>query len=346
MPDAGLTPQAAAHHGHAGDHHQHGPGHLHGHAGTARWRLGVAFGITAAILVAEVVGATLTGSLALLADAGHMLTDVVGLGIALVASGLMARPATLRRTWGFLRAEVLAAAMQASILLLVGLFALVEGTRRLITPADIEPHGLLLFGLLGLVGNVVALGVLAGGRNANLNLRAAFLEVVNDALGSVAVIVGALVIQWTGWVQADAVAGILIAVLIVPRALAILRRAGSVLLETTPDGLDVAEVRRHILALPHVLQVHDLHASEIATGVPILTAHVVLDDSCFHDGHTAELLGRLRECVAAHFPVSIEHATFQLEPASKRCGWTHQGVPGGRLAEGPSARQARRGRVD
>ena len=284
---------------------------------THRWRLAVAFGITASILLAEVIGAVVTGSLALLVDAGHMLTDAGGLLMALVAASLMVRPATTRMTWGWRRVEILAAGIQATILLGVGFYALIEGIQRLISPPEVTSTGLLLaFGIVGLVGNIASLLVLSAGRNANLNLRAAFLEVLNDALGSAAVIISAVVIATTGWTRADAVAGMVIAALILPRALKILREAGSVLLEATPEGLDLDEVRNHLLALPHVRGVHDLHASHIATGLPVLTAHVVLDDACFHDGHAPQILDQLQDCVAEHFQVSIKHSTFQLEPAS------------------------------
>jgi cobalt-zinc-cadmium efflux system protein len=292
---------------HSHDHHSGSGGH-----GT---RLAIAFAVSATILVAEVAGAAVTGSLALLADAGHMLTDTVGLLMALVAARLAERPPSLQRTWGYRRAEVLAAGAQAAVLLGVGGYALVEGVQRLVTPHDVAAGGLLVFGAIGLLGNVIALLVLRSERAANLNMRAAFLEVVGDALGSVAVISSALVMAATGWTRADAVAGILIALFILPRAVMILREAGSVLLESVPTGLDLEDVRRHILELDHVLDVHDLHASQIATGLPVLTAHVVLDDSCFDDGHAPQLLDSLQACVAEHFPVSVEHSTFQLEPA-------------------------------
>jgi len=288
--------------------------HGHGHTATPRRRLAIAFTITATILVAEVVGALWTGSLALLADAGHMLTDAGGLLMALIAASLTLRPATPERTWGWRRAEVLAAGAQATVLLGVGLYALIEGVRRLFDPPEVTSTGLLVFGIVGLVGNIASMAVLAGGRGASLNMRAAFLEVVNDALGSVAVIVSAVVIATTGWTRIDALAGILIAALIVPRALKILREAGHVLLESTPKGLDLAAVRRHILAVPHVQGVHDLHATQVATGLPVLTAHVVLEDACFRDGHAPRILAQLQDCVAEHFDVSVEHSTFQLEP--------------------------------
>lgn len=289
-------------------------GHDHGVGTSHRGRLAVAFAITATILVAEVIGAVWTGSLALLVDAGHMLTDAAGLAMALVAASLALRPPTPARTWGFRRAEVLAAGAQATVLLGVGIYAFVEGVRRLYEPHEVSSTGLLLFGIVGLAGNIASMLVLSTGRAANLNMRAAFLEVVNDALGSVAVIISAIVIATTGWVRIDAIAGMVIAALIVPRAIAILREAGHILLESTPKGLDLDDVRAHLLAVPHVQDVHDMHASTIATGLPVLTAHVVLDEECFTDGHAAEMLAQLQDCVAAHFTVSIEHSTIQLEP--------------------------------
>jgi cobalt-zinc-cadmium efflux system protein len=297
----------------AEDGHSHGAGHSHGE-GASRGRLAVAFGVTCVILIAEAVGAWVTGSLALLVDAGHMLTDAGGLLLALLAATLMARPAKGRRTWGYQRAEVLAVGLQAAILLAVGIYALIEGFLRLRSPGGEMPAGeLLLFGVIGLAGNLVSMWVMSGGAK-NLNMRAALTEVMADALGSVAVIVSAVVVYSTGWVQADAVAGMLIALLILPRAVAIIREAGDVLLETAPQGLDLDAVRDHILQMEHVRAVHDLHASRITTGLTVLTAHVVLDERCFRDGHSAAILLDLQRCVAEHFPISVEHSTFQLEP--------------------------------
>ncbi|MBF5082975.1 cation diffusion facilitator family transporter [Quadrisphaera sp. INWT6] len=317
----------------------HGHGHSHG-AGGDRRRLALALGITLVVLVSGVVGGLVTGSLALLADAGHMLTDAAGLGVALLASSLALRPATAARTWGLGRAEVLAAVLQAALLLAVGVLIAVEGVRRLLDPPDVASSGMLVFGAVGLVGNALALWVLTRPERPRahqhadhdehgahddaehapapmgMNRRAAVLEVVNDALGSVAVLVAAGVIALTGWTRADAVVSLLIGVLIVPRTLLLLREATDVLLESVPKGLDLTAVREHLLEQPHVLAVHDLHATQITSGLPVLTAHVVLDDSCFVDGHVPEVLDQLQACVRGHFPVSITHSTFQVEPAS------------------------------
>ncbi len=290
--------------------------HDHGRRQTETGRLAVALAIAVVLLVVEVVGALVTGSLALVVDAGHVLADAGGLAVALAAAGIARRPATARRTWGYARAEVLAATAQAAVLLAVGLFVLVEGVRRLIDPPHVAAQGLLLFGVLALIGNVVSLAVLAGGRSSSFNLRAAFLEVANDALGALGVIVAAIVLMTTGWERADAVAAIVIGILILPRAAVLLKETVDVLLESTPAGLDLDELRRHLLEQDHVLEVHDLHVTTVASGLPVLTAHVVVEDECFTSGHTRDLLDHLQACVADHFPVSIEHSTFQLEPAA------------------------------
>ena len=294
----------------------HGHDHVAGATGNRR-RLAVVLAITATVLLVEVVGALVTGSLALLADAGHMLTDAAGLVIALIAATLALRPATAARTWGYRRAEVLGATLQAAVLLAVGVLVFVEGVRRLFEPPEIAATAVLVFGLVGLVANAIGIVVLTrGGRSSNVNMRAAFLEVLNDTLGSLAVLVAAGVIAVTGWQQADAVASLVIAALILPRTLKLLRETVAVLLESTPPGLDLASVREHLLALPHVLQVHDLHASQITTGLPVLSAHVVVEDACFFDGHVPQVLDQLQACLAERFPVSVEHSTFQLEMAA------------------------------
>lgn len=293
-----------------------GAGHDHGAPGGHTGRLAVALALSCAVVVVQAVGAVVTGSLALLVDTAHVLVDASGLAVALVAARLVRRPETDRHTWGLRRAEVLAAMGQAALLLAVGGYALVDGVRRLASPPEVAGGALLVFGLVGLAANLVAVGVVAGGRDAGLSMRAAFLEVVSDALGSVAVVVAAVLVTTLGWDRADAVAGIAVALLIAPRTLAILGATTRVLLESTPEGLDLTAVRRHILALPHVVDVHDLHASQIATGLPVLTAHVTMEDRCFESGHAADILGELQDCVAEHFEVSVEHSTFQVEPES------------------------------
>ena len=306
--------------------HHHGPAlGAPGQAQDHRGRLWVALGLTTIIVLAQAVGALLTGSLALLTDTAHAAADATGLGVALVAATLMLRPTSARRSWGFRRIEVIAALGQALLLIVVGTYAAIEGVRRLVAPPEIDGGHLLLFGVVGLVANVASLVVLASARGANLNMRAAFLEVLNDALGSLGVIIAAIVIATTGFQQADAIAGLLIAALIVPRAVILLRETMRVLMEFAPQGLDLEEVRRHLLELDHIRGVHDLHASTIATGLPILTAHVVVDDKCFTDGHAAEVLRAVTTCAAEHFPVAVHHTTIQIEPASFAAA-EHDGV--------------------
>jgi len=294
------------------------PAHEHGPAGAARSRLAIALGITLAVLVAELVGAWLTGSLALLTDAAHMVTDAVGLGIALGAAAAASSRPNDRRTWGLRRVEVVAAMAQALLLIGVAVYVVIEAVRRLGgTRAELPAAELFGFAVVGLVGNLAAIAVLASGRARSLNARAAFLEVVGDALGSVAVIVAAIVIWTTGFAAADSIAAILIGAFILPRALRLLWDAIAVVLEVTPKELDLGAVREHLEAVADVRSVHDLHVSRIASDLPVLTAHVVVADSCFREGRAPEVLAELQHCVASHFDVSIEHSTFQLEAESR-----------------------------
>jgi cobalt-zinc-cadmium efflux system protein len=292
-----------------------GAGHNHT-TNNNRTRLLIALIITVSVVVAQAIGAIVTGSLALLVDTVHMLTDSAGLLMALLAAGLMQRPVTDKHSWGLRRTEVLSAMAQSSLLFAVGIYALIEGVRRLFDPPEIQAGSLLIFGIIGLLANIAAMIVLTGGRKSNLNMKAAFLEVINDALGSVAVILSAVLIAAFGWYQADAVAGILIALLIVPRTIILLKASLGVLLESTPKGIDPEDVRAHIMEMDHVTDVHDLHITRISSDLPVLTAHVIVEDSCFIDGHAAEMLPALQKCVAEHFALSIEHSTFQIEPES------------------------------
>ena len=311
---------AHAHHGHHG-HHEHHHGHDHSHApspedaASMRPRLLIAFSLAVVIVLAQAIGSLVTGSLALLTDTAHAVTDASGLLVALTAASLMTRPATSRRTWGFRRIEVLAALGQSVLLLAVGIYTAVEGVHRLFAPPEVPGTELLIFGVVGLMANAIGIAVLATARNANFNMRAAFLEVLNDALGSLGVIAAAIVIWLTGFYQADALAGLFIAALIVPRAMRLMRQTTAVLMEFTPDGLDLDAMREHMLRVEGVVEVHDVHASMVATGLPVVTAHVVVADSCFHDGSAVTILDRIRSCVAGHFEVSVEHSTFQLETA-------------------------------
>jgi cobalt-zinc-cadmium efflux system protein len=268
------------------------------------------------VFIIEVVAAMLTGSLALLVDAGHMLTDMSVLIASTVTATLMRRKPSSTRTWGWARLEVLTAAAGAVVLLIVGIYALVEAGMRLFggTSDEINDIGLLLFvGILGLLANITSIFILASQREDNMNMKAAFLEVMNDALGSVAVVASALVMLSTGWNGFDAVAGAIIALLMIPRAIKLLSNAVKVLLEEAPEGLDLDTVREHLAHVPHVVAVHDLHASTVSTGMPILMAHVVVERGLSMD-QAADILNQLQDCLREHFPVSVPHTTFQIEP--------------------------------
>jgi cobalt-zinc-cadmium efflux system protein len=281
-------------------------------AGAHRGRLLLVFLLTTAVLVVEVVGGLISGSLALLADAGHMLTDAAGVGLALLAIWFGARPATPERTYGFYRVEILAAVVNAVLLFGVAGFVLVEAWRRLQEPPEIASGLMLTVALVGLVANAVSMWLLRRGQAESLNLRGAYLEVLGDLLGSAAVVAAAAVIALTGFQAADPIASALIGLLILPRTLRLLREAVDVLLEATPKGVDMAEVRRHLLEAPGVTDVHDLHAWTITSGLPVLSAHVVVEP----EADAGRVLDGLAECLSGHF--DIEHSTFQLERPEHR----------------------------
>jgi len=272
----------------------------------------VVLAITVTVLVVQVVGGLFSGSLALLADAGHMATDAAGITAALLAASLAARPATNARTYGLQRAEILAALANALLLGGVAVWVLVEAARRWSEPADIESGLMLLVAAVGAAANLVSLLILRRGADESLNVRGAYLEVLGDLLGSVAVTVAGVIIVTTGYTRADAVASVLIAVMILPRAWGLLRDVLDVLLEATPRGVDLDFVRDHITGVRGVVDVHDLHAWTITSGVPVLSAHVVVDEACIADGRAGEVLDQLGECLQGHFDVA--HCTFQLEP--------------------------------
>ncbi|MFE9355352.1 cation diffusion facilitator family transporter [Streptomyces olivaceoviridis] len=297
----------------------HDHGHAHSHApatGTAtaayRGRLRIALGITLMVMVVEIVGGLVADSLALIADAAHMATDAVGLGMALLAVHFANRPASTNRTYGYARAEILAALANCLLLLGVGGYVLSEAVQRFMEPAQTRGGLMVVFGLIGLVANSVSLMLLMRGQKESLNVRGAFLEVAADALGSVAVLISAAVILATGWQAADPVASLVIGLMIVPRTLKLLRETLDVLLEAAPKGVDMADVRTHILALDGVEDVHDLHAWTITSGMPVLSAHVVVSSEVLNAIGHEKILHELQGCLGDHF--DVEHCTFQLEP--------------------------------
>ncbi len=296
-----------------------GSGHGHGHAaGRAvdRARLRVVLAVTVAVIGVEVVGAVLSGSLALLADAGHMLTDAAAVTLALSASYVASRPATARSTFGFHRADILAALVNAVVLLVVCGYLTYEGIRRLLTPTELEAGTMLAFASVGLAANVVSLTLLHGRRGESLNMRGAYLEVLTDLLGSALVVVAALVVMTTGFTRADPIASLVIAALILPRSYTLLRDAVEVLLETAPANVDLDDVRAHLVEVPGVVDVHDLHAWTLTSGIPVLSAHVTVTEEVLAERGVGPLLDGFSGCVATHF--GIEHATFQIEPDGHR----------------------------
>lgn len=297
-------------------------GHAHDHDAQAanRTRLAIAIAIIGAFLVVQVVGGLLTGSLALLADAGHMTSDLLGLVIALGAAIVAARPANDRQTYGFRRFEVFGALANGVILVAVAVAVTAGAIGRLVSGAQGEAHEvaggpMLAIAVAGLVANVVALLVLRGGAKDSINLRGAYLEVVGDAIGSVLVIVAAAVILTTGWDAADPIASLAIAALIVPRALMLLRDVMRVLSQSTPAETDVAEIRDHIVRTRGVVAVHDVHVWAITTGAHVFSAHVEVEPAVFAEGRVGELLDELGGCLSEHF--DVEHSTFQLEPSGR-----------------------------
>lgn len=263
--------------------------------------------ITVGILVAEVIGALISHSLVLLADAAHMLADAGGIALALFTIYIASRPPNDKRTFGFQRAEILAAALNALVLLGLSVFIIVQGIGRLLAPPEVNSEIMVIFGVIALIGNGCSLLLLQQGQKESLNVKGAFLEVLSDMLGAGAVIVAAIVIIFTHWLQADAVASLVIGVLIVPRTLRLLRETLDVLLEATPKNIDLAKVRQHILEIEGVKDAHDLHAWLITSGVPVLSAHIVVEANA-----QKGMLDKLQECLREHF--DVEHSTFQLEP--------------------------------
>lgn len=300
-------------------------GHGHDHAASAnRSRLLIAIGVVSAVLVIEIVGAVLAGSLALFADAGHMFSDLTGLLVALAATIIAARRATDVQTFGRRRAEVFAAGVNGAILLAVVVLVVIEAIRTLLAPDTVEVQApvMLAVAALGGIANVAAMLVLRGGAKDSINMRGAYLEVLGDLLGSVAVLIAGLVILVTGFGAADAIASLAIAALILPRAFSLLREVARVLSQSVPRGTDVALIRQHVLETAGVVAIHDVHVWSITPGSNVFSAHVVVEPEVFASGSADRLLDELSGCLADHF--DVEHSTFQLEPAEHADHEDHQ----------------------
>jgi cobalt-zinc-cadmium efflux system protein len=289
-----------------------------GHLGDARARnsrlLGVVLALTAAITVVELVGGILTGSLALLADSAHMLTDNVALTVALVAVWLAGRPSTPERSFGYQRAEILAALANGVVLIVLAIWIFVEAYSRFSDPPTVLGGWMLVVALIGLAGNLVAAAVLNRAAHSSLNMRAALRHVVADALGSAGVVAAAVVVLSTGWRYADPVAGTLIAVLVLASSWSVLRESVHILLEGTPKGVDASELARRMTGVQGVVEVHDLHVWTITSGFPALSAHVLVEPGDDCHGRRRELESLLAR------DYGIEHTTLQVDharPASR-----------------------------
>lgn len=281
--------------------------HAHSPAGRNKKGLAIVFGLTLAYLVAEVVGGLLTHSLALLADAGHMLTDVAGLGLALLAIKFAERPATPERTYGYYRVEILAALTNAVVLIGISFYILFEAYQRFRNPPEVESKGMLLVAVFGLVINIIGIVILRKGSTESLNMKGAYFEVLSDMLTSIGVIVAGVVMWTTGWYYADPIISAGIGLFILPRTWMLLREAVGILLEGTPSGVNLTAIREAVGELPGVSEMHDLHVWTLTSGVNAMSAHVVLVDPARH----AEVLSAVHDLITRNFPIA--HVTVQLE---------------------------------
>lgn len=299
--------------GHAhGGGHSHGGSQLHasGHAGARhRWRLAVSFGLVASFFVVELVTALVSGSLALLSDAGHMAADVVALGAALLATRIATRADTTgRRTYGSYRVEVFASLLAVLLMLAVAVSVVVEAVNRAGTEVDVAVRPMVVVGALGLVVNVVALLLLRGGAAESLNVKGAYLEVVADTAGSVGVLAAAALITWTGDSWWDVVVALAIGVFVAVRAVVLGRQVVHVLNQNVPAGMRVDDVSGDLAAIGGVVDVHDLHLWTLTSGMNVATAHLVTADDA--DAHS--VLDQARDVLLARY--AIRHATLQVEP--------------------------------
>jgi cobalt-zinc-cadmium efflux system protein len=305
---------AGPHTGHSHGGHSHG-GHSHGaSAGADKRYLLIALTLLTTFFAVEVVVAFVAHSLALLSDAGHMLSDIGALGASLWAIRLASRPASGAWTWGWKRAEILSALGNGISLLVISALVFVEAIQRLIHPNSVTGGAVLVVAIIGVIINLIAAGTLAKANRTSLNVEGAYKHILTDVYGFIGTIVAAVIILSTGWDRADAVASLLVVALMLHAAWGLLRDSGRVLFEAAPEGIDLGDIREHLLATPHVLDIHDLHVWTVTSNLPALSAHVVLDDTCFHDGHAPQLLDQLQECLVGHF--DVEHSTFQFEPRS------------------------------
>ena len=270
--------------------------------------------LLSAFLVVEVVAAIAASSLALFSDAGHMLTDIGAIAAALWALRLAERPARGAWTFGWKRAEILSAAGNGATLLVISGVVGVEAIQRLIHPTPVEGGLVLVVAVLGIAVNLVVAWILAQANRSSLNVEGAYRHILTDLYGFIGTVIAGLVIITTGFDRADSIASLVVVGLMLHAAYGLLGQSGRILLEAAPAGMDLTEIRGHLMENDHVHDVHDLHVWTVTSNLPTLSAHVVIDDSCFNDGHAPRLLDELQTCLVGHF--DVEHSTFQLEPAS------------------------------
>jgi cobalt-zinc-cadmium efflux system protein len=295
-----------AHHHHHG--HGHGHAHVHGAGADNEKRVLWAFVLTAGFMGAEVAGGLISGSLALLADAAHMLTDAASLALAWIAFRIARRPADPRRSYGYDRGQVLAAFVNGAVLVAIVLWIFVEAVQRLRDPVPVEGGLMLVVAALGLVVNIAAFLILHGGDRRNLNLRGAAAHVLGDLLGSAAAILGALVILWTSWMPIDPILSMLVGLLVLRSAWLVVRESVHILLEGTPAGIDPKELRAALLAdIPALEDVHHIHAWSLTPERPLLTLHAQVGESA--DAQAA--LKRIKQVLAQRY--GIDHSTIQIE---------------------------------
>lgn len=291
--------------------------HAHSHGATANADtryLSIALALIVSFMIVEVVVAIVSGSLALLSDAGHMLTDGAAIAGSLIAIRLARKPSTSRWTFGFKRAEILSAAVNGLTLVVISVVVAIEAIRRLLEPPTVMGGPVLTVALIGVGVNLLAVWVMAKANRTSLNVEGSFQHILTDLYGFIATAVAGLVILFTGFGRADAIASLLVVALMLHAAWGLLRDSGRVLLEGVPEGVDLALIRGHLLETAHVVDVHDLHVWTVTSDLPALSAHVILTDECFRDGHAPQVLDELQECLEGHF--DVEHSTFQLEPAA------------------------------
>lgn len=299
----------------AGGHAHGAGGHVHDLRALTRRRLWIALALNAAFLVVEIAGGLIANSLALLADAGHMFTDVAALGLALVVSRLAERVPSPRHTYGMLRAEVIGAFVNGAFLVLVVGFIIREAWLRLGEIPVVDGTLMLIVAVFGLAANVASAWVLYSSRRENVNIEGAFLHMFGDALGSVGAIVAGIVIMTTGWMLVDPLVSVIIGLLILWSTWGLLRQTIAILLEATPEHLDFDEIHAALMEVEHVQDIHDLHIWTIGSGIPALSAHITLEDACSDTTHWQICLRTAQDMLRERF--GIEHSTIQFEP----CGY-------------------------